>query len=153
MVISIGSDRAGYHLKMAMYKKLVEAGHTVIDHGCGADDEIYFPVAAKLICEPILRGEAERGIMFAGTGVGASIACNKIPGIRASIVHDIQCAHQSVEHDHVQVMCIGEKCVGEWHAWDLVQSFLSAGGYTDDRTRLMIKMLGELDGSNTTVPE
>jgi ribose 5-phosphate isomerase B len=64
---------------------------------------------AVAVCQPILEGKADRGVMFCGTGVGASIACNKIPGIRASVIHDIHSAHQAVEHDHVQVMCIGEK--------------------------------------------
>ncbi|MGI6004021.1 MAG: RpiB/LacA/LacB family sugar-phosphate isomerase [Christensenellales bacterium] len=153
MRIVVGGDRAGYSLKTAMIPLIESLGHQVVDIGCGPGEDLYFPIAAKKLCALILSGEAERGIMFCGTGVGASIACNKIPGIRASIVHDIQCAHQSVEHDHVQVMCIGEKCVGAWHAWDLIQAFLVAEGETNERVRLMIKMLGEMDGSGSVVPD
>ena len=105
MVISVGSDHAGYGLKVKMIPYLESLGHTIIDNGNnGAEDVVFFPEVARAVCRPVLEGTAERGIMFCGTGVGASVACNKIPGIRASIVHDYQCAHQCVEHDHVNVM-------------------------------------------------
>ena len=147
MIISVGSDHAGYNLKMAMIPYIESLGHTVIDNGnSGSDDLVYFPDMAKKVCAPILEGKAERGVMFCGTGVGASIACNKIPGIRASIVHDYHCAHQCVEHDHVNVMCIGEKIVGEWLAPDLLNAFFLAKGNTDDRTKHVIQLLNEMDG-------
>lgn len=146
MIISIGSDHAGYNLKVKMIPYLKSLGHEIIDNGCdSADQPVYFPDVAKKVCQPILDGVAERGIMFCGTGVGASIACNKIPGIRASIIHDIHSAHQAVEHDHVQVMCIGEKIVGEWLAPDLLKAFLEAKGDTDERTKTVIKKLDEMD--------
>lgn len=146
MVISVGSDHAGYQLKMAMIPFIESLGHTVIDNGNdGADDLVYFPDMAKKVCAPILEGRAQRGVMFCGTGVGASIACNKIPGIRASIVHDYHCAHQCVEHDHVNVMCIGEKIVGQWLAPDLLKAFLEATGNTDDRTKHVIAQLDQMD--------
>lgn len=148
MVISIGSDHAGYNLKVKMIPIIEEMGHQIIDHGNNsADDLVYFPDMAKKVSQSILEGKAEKGIMFCGTGVGASIACNKIPGIRASIIHDIQCAHQAVEHDHVQIMCIGEKVVGEWLAKDLLKPFLDAVGNTDERTKVVIEKLNEMDGS------
>ena len=85
MIISVGSDHAGYNLKKAMIPYMESLGHTVIDHGNnGSDDLVYFPDMARKVCGPLVRGEAQRGVMFCGTGVGASIACNKIPGIRAS---------------------------------------------------------------------
>lgn len=147
MVISVGSDHAGYQLKVAMIPYIESLGHKVIDNGNeGPEDLVYFPDMSKKVCQPILDGEAERGIMFCGTGVGASIACNKIPGIRASIIHDYQCAHQSVEHDHTNVMCIGEKIVGEWLAEDLIKAFFEATGNTDERTKHVIYLLDEMDG-------
>jgi len=146
MKLSIGSDHAGYRLKIAMLPLLEEAGHEIIDNGCDDPAEMpYFPDVAKLVCQRVLDGEAERAIMFCGTGVGASIACNKIPGIRASIIHDGHCAHQAVEHDHVQVMCIGEQIVGPWLAWDLIQSFLTAVGDTDERALIVQEKLKEMD--------
>ncbi|WFA10135.1 RpiB/LacA/LacB family sugar-phosphate isomerase [Tissierella sp. Yu-01] len=148
MKIAVVCDKAGYSLKAAMVEKLIEAGYEIIDFGLNnPDDDMDFPDAAQMLCQPVLTGEAERAIMFAGTGVGASIACNKIPGIRASIIHDIQCAHQAVEHDHVQVMCIGGQVVGEWLAWDLIQAFLPAKGFTDEKTLRCVHKLNLMDGS------
>jgi ribose 5-phosphate isomerase B len=148
MIISVGCDHAGINLKEKMLPYLKEMGHEVIDNGCFSRDEMpFFPDVARKVCQLILDGKAERGIMFCGSGVGASIACNKIPGIRASIIHDIHCAHQAVEHDHVQVMCVGEKIVGEWLASDLIDRFLKATGDTDERTQIVIRKLAEMDGT------
>ena len=99
------------------------------------------------VCQPVLDGRAEKAIMFCGTGVGASVACNKIPGIRASIIHDVHCAHQAVEHDDVQVMCIGAQIVGDWLAPDLIRPFLEAKANQDEWTPKVVRMLGEMDGS------
>lgn len=148
MKIVVGSDRAGYHLKAECIPFLQELGHEVIDVGSNdAEHDMYFPDVAKALAPHILDGSCERGIMFCGTGVGAAIACNKIPGVRASVVHDIQTAHQSVEHDDVQVMCIGEKIVGSWLARDLIPAFLAARLDPDPRFQQMVDMLCEMDGS------
>lgn len=146
MKISVGCDHAGYQLKIAMLPFLKEEGHEIIDNGCHDPAEMpYFPDVAKTVCQHVLDGTAERAIMFCGTGVGASIACNKIPGIRASMIHDWHCAHQAVEHDHVQVMCIGEKIVGQWLARDLIREFLQAKGDTDERAIVVQQKLKEMD--------
>lgn len=145
MIISVGSDHAGYQLKVRMIPYLKEQGHTVLDQGCNSTEPVFFPDVARAVCAPVVDGRAERAIMFCGTGVGAAIACNKIPGIRASIIHDGHIAHQAVEHDHVQVMCIGEKIVGDWLAADLIDTFLAAKGNTDDRTKEVIRKLDEMD--------
>lgn len=148
MIISVGCDHAGFALKEKMIPHIRAMGYEVIDHGCFSASEMpYFPDVAKKVCQPILDGKAQRGVMFCGTGVGASIACNKIPGIRASIIHDVHCAHQAVEHDHVQVMCIGEKIVGEWLAYDLLKTFFEATGDTDERAVTAVRKLAEMDGS------
>lgn len=87
-LVSVGSDHAGYDLKVKMIPMMREWGYDVADHGCdGSEKPSYFPGVAKAVCEPIVEGKAEKGVMFCGTGVGASVACNKIPGIRASILH------------------------------------------------------------------
>lgn len=148
MVISVGSDHAGYKLKVKMLDQIRAWGHEVIDNGCYSDAEaVYFPEVAKKVCQPILDGTAQRAILFCGTGVGASIACNKIPGIRASMIHDVHCAHQAVEHDDVQVMCLGEKIVGEWLAPDLIKTFLEARANQDEWTPHVVELLSEMDGS------
>lgn len=153
MKISVGSDHAGYNLKNSMIPLLEKAGHTVIDQGChSADEQPFFPDVARAVCQPVVDGTAERGIMFCGTGVGASIACNKIRGIRASMIHDWHCAHQAVEHDHVQVMCIGEKIVGTWLAWDLIQAFLSAKGDETEWAETVQRKLRALEEENAPQP-
>ncbi len=148
MIVSIGSDHAGYPLKMKLIDQIRAWGYEIIDHGCDSDKEpVYFPDVAKKVCEPVVEGKAQKAIMFCGTGVGASIACNKIPGIRASVIHDVHCAHQAVEHDDVQVMCIGGKIVGDWLAPDLIKAFLEAKANQDEWTPHVVKMLAEMDGS------
>lgn len=148
MVVSVGSDHCGFGLKMKMLDLMRAWGYEIIDNGCFDDSQpVYFPEVAKSVCQPVLDGTAQKAIMFCGTGVGASVACNKIPGIRASIIHDAHCAHQAVEHDDVQVMCIGEKIVGEWMAVDLIKTFLEARANEDEWTPHVVQMLCEMDGS------
>lgn len=149
MVVSVGSDHFGYKIKMAMIDVMRSWGYEVIDHGCyNEENPVYFPDVAKAVCQPILDKTAERAILFCGTGVGAAIACNKIPGIRASLIHDVHCAHQAVEHDYVQVMCMGGRIVGEWLAPDLIKTFLEAKPNEDEWTPHVVQMLAEMDGSN-----
>jgi ribose 5-phosphate isomerase B len=104
-----------------------------------------FPDIARRLATAILQGRAERGIMVCGTGVGASIAANKIRGIRAAVCHDVHSAHQSVEHDDVNVMCLGAQIVGLWLARDLVDAFLAARFSTDADFRRRVAKLAELD--------
>lgn len=147
MVVSVGSDHCGYRLKLKMIEIMKQWGYEIIDNGCHDDSEkTYFPGVAQAVCKPILDGRAEKAIMFCGTGVGASIACNKIPGIRASIIHDVHCAHQAVEHDDVQVMCVGSLIVGEWLVPDLIRPFLEAKANQDEWTANVVKMLNTMDG-------
>ncbi len=148
MKVSVGSDHAGFNLKMKMLDQIRSWGYEVEDHGCYSDETpVYFPDVARATCQSVLDGDAYRAILFCGTAVGASIACNKIPGIRASMIHDVHCAHQAVEHDAVQVMCIGEKIVGEWLAPDLIKVFLEARPNEDEWTPHVVEMLAKMDGS------
>lgn len=126
MNIVIGSDHAGFPLKADVLAVLEELGHTVEDIGSFTAEPVDFPDIAGLLCQKVRDGAAERGILVCGTGVGAAIAANKINGIRAAVCHDVHSAHQSVEHDDVNVMCIGAKIVGPWLARDLVVAYLDA---------------------------
>ena len=125
MKIVIGSDHAGYHMKLELAEHLRGAGHEVVDVGSHDPGPVDFPDIARAVCGAVREGGA-RGLMVCGTGVGASIAANKVRGIRAAVCHDVHSAHQSVEHDDVNVMCIGAQIVGPWLARDLVDSFLNA---------------------------
>jgi ribose 5-phosphate isomerase B len=126
MKLVIGSDHAGFELKLSLTEMLRLAGHEVEDVGSYDPNPVDFPDIAKVVCTRVTTGLAERGLMVCGTGVGAAIAANKVRGIRASVCHDVHSAHQSVEHDDVNVMCIGAQIVGSWLARDLVATFLAA---------------------------
>ena len=126
MRLVIGSDHAGWALKGAVVDHIQKLGHEVVDVGSHDDRPVDFPDIARAVAAMIISGEVERGIMVCGTGVGASIAANKMKGIRAAVCHDVHSAHQSVEHDDVNVMCIGAQIVGPWLAADLVTAYLQA---------------------------
>ncbi|WP_338786232.1 ribose 5-phosphate isomerase B [Metabacillus sp. FJAT-53654] len=145
MIVALGCDHAGFPLKAEVIDHLKSLGITVIDYGCHSIEEVDFPDITRSVCQSIKSGEAERGIMVCGTGVGASIAANKFVGIRAAVCHDIHSAHQSVEHDDVNVMCIGAKIVGPWLAKDLINAFFKAEFSTEEHFRRRVGKLHQLE--------
>jgi ribose 5-phosphate isomerase B len=114
-------------------------GHEAVDVGSHDDKPVDFPDIARAVAKKVTSGEVARGIMVCGTGVGASIAANKMKGIRAAVCHDVHSAHQCVEHDDVNVMCIGAQIVGAWLANDLISSYLSAEFSTDKTSAAGLK--------------
>ena len=146
MRIAIGSDHAGYPLKMALLEKL-KAKHEIQDFGSYDPNPVDFPDIARLVCGAVKDGSAQRGIMFCGTGVGASIACNKVPGIRASVCHDLYTAHQCVEHDNVQIIAMGAQIIGPTVAEELIDIFLAAEFSTSEEFRRRVDKLAQMDGS------
>ena len=145
MKIVIGSDHAGWSLKGGVIAHIKALGHEVVDVGSHDPKPVDFPDIAGALTAKVLSGEAQRGIMVCGTGVGASIAANKVRGIRAAVCHDIHSAHQSVEHDDVNVMCIGAQIVGPWLANDLVASFIEARFVDSEDHRRRVAKLHEMD--------
>ena len=145
MRIVIGSDHAGFPLKSTIVEHIKSLGHEVMDVGSYDPNPVDFPDVAKNVTASIIAGTAERGLLVCGTGVGASIAANKVKGIRAAVCHDIHSAHQSVEHDDVNVMCIGAQIVGAWLAKDLVDAYLKAEFSTDEDFRRRVRKLAEMD--------
>ena len=145
MRLVIGSDHAGFSLKPMIMEHLKKLGHDVVDIGCYDLSPVDFPDITRDVTAKVLSGEADRGILVCGTGVGASIAANKVRGIRAAVCHDVHSAHQSVEHDDVNVMCIGAQIVGTWLACDLVEAFLGAVFSTDEDFRRRVAKLREMD--------
>jgi ribose 5-phosphate isomerase B len=148
MNLVIGSDHAGWSLKNTVVEYVRKLGHDVIDVGSFDEKPVDFPDIAREVARKVTSGEAERGIMVCGTGVGASIAANKMKGIRAAVCHDIHSAHQSVEHDDVNVMCIGAQIVGPWLAQDLIASYLSATFSTDEDFRRRVDKLHAMDAES-----
>lgn len=133
MRIALGSDHAGYPLKEHLAGWLAESGHAVYDLGTHSSDPVDYPDYAAAVSQAVLDGRADRGIVICGSGAGASVAANKFNGIRASVAHDIYTAHQMVEHDDVNVLCLGSRVIGEAVAQDLVDEFLKARFSREDR--------------------
>ncbi len=144
MKIVLGSDHCGYELKKRLLPVLSEK-YEVIDCGCHSTDPVDFPDVAMEVCDKILKNEAERGIMFCGTGVGAAIACNKVKGIRASLCHDAYSAHQCVEHDDVQVITMGHQIIGHLLAEELIDIFLHAQFSTGEEFHRRVQKLENMD--------
>jgi ribose 5-phosphate isomerase B len=127
MEIAIGADHAGFALKAELVDYLRAEGHDVIDLGTDNPTEPKdYPDYSEAVSRKVLDGSAERGIVVCGSGVGASIAANKIPGIYAALCHDTYSAHQGVEHDNMNVLCLGSRVVGTALAYELVDAFLKA---------------------------
>jgi ribose 5-phosphate isomerase B len=123
--VAVAFDHRGVRLRDAVFEAL--AGHTIVDLGTDTDAvRIDYPDKAVEIADAILQREAERGVFVCGSGVGASVAASKIAGIRAAICHDVYSAHQGVEHDDMNVLCLGSEVVGPSLTRDLIQAFLAA---------------------------
>jgi ribose 5-phosphate isomerase B len=117
----------------------------VTDFGTHSAEPVDFPDIAQMVCDEVRSGRAERGVLVCGTGVGACIAGNKVPGIRAALCHDIYSAHQCVEHDNVNLLCLGAQIVGIKLAEEIVQAFLRAEISTDEDFRRRVEKLGEME--------
>ena len=126
MRIALSADHAGVNLKRDLAAKLNQAGHEVLDLGTHSDAPVDYPDCAEAVAATVRDGRAERGVIVCGSGAGVSIAANKFPAIRAAVVHDCYTAHQAVEHDDMNVLCLGARVVGEALAWDIVTAFLGA---------------------------
>lgn len=126
MKIAIGSDHAGFQLKNAMGDVLRALGHSVLDVGAFNENPSDYPDFAELVGRAVLDGRAERGVLVCGSGVGVSVAANKLMGIRAAVCHDTYSAHQGVEHDNMNVLVLGSRIIGVKLAEDLVKAYLGA---------------------------
>ena len=135
MRIAIGSDHAGFELKQQVAGWLVELGHEVSDQGCYTTDPVDYPDYAEAVGKAVRAGEAERGIVLCGSGVGASVAANKLPGIRAGLCHDTYSARQGVEHDDMNVLVLGGRVIGPLLARELVAAFVGAAFSNEERHR------------------
>lgn len=126
MRLAIGADHAGFRYKTVLAEELREAGHEVEDFGAADDSPSDYPDFARVVGEAVSAGRVERGILVCGSAVGVCVAANKIPGVRAGICHDTYSAHQGVEHDDMNVLCLGERIIGIELAREVVGRFLGA---------------------------
>ncbi|MBZ5607022.1 MAG: ribose 5-phosphate isomerase B [Acidobacteriia bacterium] len=133
MRIVIGSDHAGFELKALMVEYVRGLEKEVLDVGTHSPDSVDYPDYAEAVCVAILEGRADRGILICGSGIGASVAANKIRGIRAGLCHDTYSAHQGVEHDDMNVLVLGARVIGLAMAQELIGAYLRAAFTHEER--------------------
>jgi len=145
MRIVIAADHAGFDLKQIIAAYLRHLGHEVIDKGTDSDEPVDYPDFAEALGKALIDGEAERGVLICGSGVGASVAANKIPGIRAGLCHNTYSARQGVEHDDMNVLVLGARVIGVAMARDLVDNFLAAKFNGAERHRRRVAKIHALE--------
>jgi RpiB/LacA/LacB family sugar-phosphate isomerase len=126
MKIALAADHAGFEMKRDLAGKLAREGHDILDLGTDTPAAVDYPDYAEAVAGVLREGQVERGILVCGSGAGASIAANKFPGIRAAVCHDVYSAHQAVEHDDMNVLCLGSRVIGVNLAREIVDAFLKA---------------------------
>jgi ribose 5-phosphate isomerase B len=146
MRVGIATDHGGMELKESIAAKLRAAGYDVVDFGAHAlDPNDDYPDFVIPLARAVAGGDIERGVAVCGSGVGASVCANKIPGIRAALVEDHYSAHQGVEHDDMNVLCLGGRTVGTAVAWELVEAFLNAQFTGEERHQRRLKKVAALE--------
>jgi RpiB/LacA/LacB family sugar-phosphate isomerase len=145
MRIVIGADHAGFEVKQMIAGYLRHLAHDVIDVGTDSDTPVDYPDFAEAVGKAISAGAAERGVLICGSGVGASVAANKIPGIRAGLCHDTYSAHQGVEHDDMNVLVLGARVIGVELARELVNNFLAAKYSNEERHHRRVAKIKALE--------
>ena len=133
MIIAVATDHGGFGLKQRVLDVVRECGHEPLDLGTYSTDPVDYPDFARAIGEAIQQGRAARGVLMCGSGVGASVAANKMIGIRAGLCHDTYSAHQGVEHDNMNVLCLGARVIGPELMADLVRAYLGANFSGEER--------------------
>ena len=148
MRVAVAFDHRGVKLKSRIAEAVRGSGHELLDLGVDAPEPaVDYPDIARKLGDALLAGEADRGILVCGSGVGASVAANKLPRIRAAICHDVYSAHQGVEHDDMNILCLGSEVVGPELAADLVGTFLRAEFNGGERYRRRLGKIEEMEGT------
>jgi ribose 5-phosphate isomerase B len=146
MKIALASDHGGFELKKDLYSWLKKNNFDVVDLGNKNYDSLDdFPDYAEIISKAIIKGDVEKGVLICGSGVGAAVAANKFKGIRASVCHDIYSAHQGVEHDAMNVLCLGARVVGNLLARDLVAAFINAAYMNEERLNRRLEKIKKFE--------
>ena len=145
MTIACGFDHAGFPLKLAVLQTLHDTGHQTLDVGTDSTEPVDYPVIALKVARAVRDGDAERGVLVCGSGAGVAVAAAKIPGIRAATIHDTYTAHQAVEHDDVNVLCLGARVVGPELAADILRSYALASYSGEERHRRRLAEVLEIE--------
>ncbi|MGH8926162.1 MAG: ribose 5-phosphate isomerase B [Acidimicrobiia bacterium] len=145
MRVAIASDHAGLALKSIVVDAVVAAGHSALDLGTHTTEPVDYPDVAAAAGRAVLEGRADRGIVICGSGAGACVAANKLQGIRAAVAHETYTAHQMVQHDDVNVLCLGARVVGTHVAVEVVEAFLNATFSHEERHWRRLAKVKELD--------
>ena len=145
MRVAIGADHAGFWLKQELVTYTKSLTHEVLDMGTNSDQPVDYPDYAEAVAVAVLEGIADRGVLVCGSGVGATVAANKIPGIRAGLCHDTYSAHQGVEHDDMNVLVLGARVIGPALAHELVRAFLAATFSGEERHRWRLEKVKALE--------
>jgi ribose 5-phosphate isomerase B len=145
MIIALGADHGGFPLKKSVIAATESGGNTVLDLGTFDETPVDYPDYAKSVAESLISGRAHRGILLCGSGVGACVAANKIAGIRACLCHDTYSAHQGVEHDDMNILCLGARVIGPELAIELVNSFLGATFSGAERHKRRLEKIAALE--------
>lgn len=147
MQIAVACDHGGYPLKEVVIEKVKELGHEVIDLGTYGPASVDYPDYTEKAGRAIQQGEAERAIVICGSGVGAAITANKLKGVYASVCHDTYTAHQGVEHDNMNTLCLGARVIGPELVKEIVSAFLLAEFSTEERHRRRVGKIHDLEQS------
>jgi RpiB/LacA/LacB family sugar-phosphate isomerase len=145
MRVAIAADHAGFVMKQDLTSYLQSLGHEVIDLGTDSAEPVDYPDYAEAVGRAVVTGQAERAVLICGSGVGASVAVNKLHGIRAGLCHDTYSAHQGVEHDDMNVLVLGGRVIGRELARELVHAFLGAAFTGEERHRRRLAKVQALD--------
>jgi RpiB/LacA/LacB family sugar-phosphate isomerase len=145
MLVVVGADHRGFEMKDALAAALRDDGHDVIDVGTNSGEPVDYPDIAAKLGAAIQDGSAERGVLVCGSGVGACIAVNKLRGLRAALTHDTYSAHQGVEHDDMNVVCLGSRVIGDALALEIVRAFLAASFVSNERYVRRLRKVNALD--------
>ena len=145
MKVGVAGDHAGFPLKRELVTEMTRLGHEVVDLGAHDERPSDYPDFARLLGRAVVSGEVERGILVCGSGIGACVAANKIKGIRAGVAHDIYSAHQGVEHDDMNILCLGSRVIGPAPAIEIARAFLAARFTNEERHARRLKKVREIE--------
>ena len=141
MKLVVGSDHAAYELKEAIKAKLISEGHEVIDVGCDSTESVDYPKYGHAVGRAVASGEAERGIAVCGSGIGISIACNKVPGIRAALCTSVEMAEMCRRHNNANVVCMGARMISQELALDIIDTWMT----TDFEAGKHLRRINEIE--------